>query len=536
MEPLQPVTAPPSILEVGLRLSIRSHDPEGGFRDLLGHLVSIDQIRKKDGEIITFDPSAIALWKIVPANPLPTGIFLYDTKSRTQSEIVISDGRALRLYCCGPTVYRDAHVGNLRTFMLSDLIARLVRISGFEVKSVQNITDVGHMGEDILEGEDKILTQAKVEHVDPFALARSYETKFHRDIARLGITAADIYPRASESIEMMQRLIQQLISSGNAYAGIDGTVYFSATSFESYGALSGNKFDELLPGHKYEYSSDGPKRFHADWALWKAAGERREMVWDSPWGLGFPGWHIECSAMSLHYLHGHVDLHLGGIDLRFPHHENERAQSNCAVMGEVTDHWVHGEHLLFEGRKMSKSAGNVLLLEDIVQRGIDPLALRLVFLENKYRSQMDLTWNQIEAAESTLQRWRSKYQEWCTVEAHNDAEVVAGLVESILELLRRDLDTPAALIKLRTLERENSISDRTKAQVFAAVDEFFGLDLTRSLASVALSADLTELLELREQARGEKDFARSDQIREELLSKKIKVNDGPSGQSWEFIP
>ena len=536
MEPLQPVKAPPSILEVGLRLSIRSHDPEGGFRDLLGHLVSVNQVRKKNGEIVTFDPSTIALWKVVPTNPLPTGIYLYDTKSRTQREIVISDGKALRLYCCGPTVYRDAHVGNLRTFMLSDLIARLVRLSGFEVKSVQNITDVGHMVEDLNEGEDKILTQAKAEHVDPFELARSYEAKFHHDIARLGITAADIYPRASESIEMMQRLIQQLITSANAYVGTDGSVYFSAVTFESYGALSGNKLDELLPGHKYEYSGDGPKRFHADWALWKAAGERREMIWDSLWGPGFPGWHIECSAMSLHYLQGHVDLHLGGIDLRFPHHENERAQSNSAAMGEVTDHWVHGEHLLFEGKKMSKSAGNVLLLEDIVQRGIDPLALRLVFLENKYRSQMDLTWSQIEAAENTLHRWRNKYQEWCTVEAHNDTEVVAGQIESVLESLRNDLDTPAALIKLRTLERETSISDRTKAQVFAAVDEFFGLDLTRPLAPLVLSADIAELIEERLQAREKKDFARSDQIREELLGRKIKVSDGPSGQSWEFIP
>ena len=536
MEPLQPVKAPPSILEVGLRLSIRSHDPEGGFQDLLGYLVDVNQIRKKNGEIITFDPSAIALWKIVPTNPLPTGIYLYDTKSRTQSEIVISDGKALRLYCCGPTVYRDAHVGNLRTFMLSDLIVRLVRLSGFKVKSVQNITDVGHLGEDLNDEEDKVLTQAKVEQADPFELARSYEAKFHHDIARLGITAAEIYPRASESIEMMQRLIQQLITSENAYVGTDGSVYFSAATFESYGALSGNKLDELLPGHKYEYSSDGPKRFHADWALWKAAGERREMIWDSPWGPGFPGWHIECSAMSLHYLHGHVDLHLGGIDLRFPHHENERAQSNCAVMGEVTDHWVHGEHLLFEGKKMSKSTGNVLLLEDIVQRGIDPLALRLVFLENKYRSQMDLTWSQIEAAENTLHRWRNKYQEWCTVEAHNDTEVVASLIESVLELLRNDLDTPAALIKLRTLEREISISDRTKAQVFAVVDEFFGLDLTRPLAPLTLSPDVAELIELRKQAREEKDFTRSDQLREELLGKKIKVNDGPSGQSWEFIP
>ena len=204
-------------------------------------------------------------------------------------------------------------------------------------------------------------------------------------------------------------------------------------------------------------------------------------------------------------------------------------------MGEVTDHWVHGEHLLFEGKKMSKSTGNVLLLEDIVQRGIDPLALRLVFLENKYRSQMDLTWSQIEAAENTLHRWRNKYQEWCTVEAHNDTEVVASLIESILELLRNDLDTPAALIKLRTLEREISISDRTKAQVFAAVDEFFGLDLTRPQEPLTLSPDVVELIELRKQAREEKDFARSDQLREELLGKRIKINDGPSGQSWEFI-
>jgi len=536
MEPSQPERALPSIAEIGQRVSIRFHDPAGGFRDLLGHLVTANQVRKKDGEIVTFDPSRIALWKIVPSASIGTGIFLYDTKSREQREVTISDGRALRLYCCGPTVYRDAHVGNLRTFLLGDLVSRLVRIGGHQVRSVQNITDVGHMGEDLRDDEDKILAQAKAEERDPFSLARSYEAKFHNDLARLGIIPADIYPRASESIEMMQRLIGQLIDAGHAYVGEDGSVYFAANSFESYGALSGNKLDELVPGHRYEYTGDGAKRFHADWALWKAAGNRTEMIWDSPWGVGFPGWHIECSAMSLHYLHGHVDLHLGGIDLRFPHHENERAQSNCAAMSEVTDHWVHGEHLLFEGRKMSKSAGNVVLLEDIVQRGYDPLALRLVFLENRYRSQMDLTWNLISAADATLQRWRSKYQEWSEAEAHNDAHLVEEFTQSIFAIIRADLDTPRALIKLRSIERDPSISDRSKAQLFAALDEFFGLELTRSPQQSEISEEAKLLLEERRLARASKDFARSDQLRDQLLQLKIKISDGADGQSWEVIP
>ncbi len=532
----------PTAENIGQRVSIRSHDPEGGFRDLLGHLVSLNQVRKKDGQIITFEPSKIHLWKVVPDTSLQTGIFLYDTKSRQEQELVISDGRALRLYSCGPTVYRDAHVGNLRTFLLADLITRLVKVSGYKVHSVQNITDVGHMNDDLdvdlsaETSEDKVLTQAKLEHKDPFALARSYEAKFHHDLERLGIKSADVYPRASESIELMLRLIQQLIDSEHAYLGEDGSVYFAANTFESYGALSGNKLNELVPGHRYEYTGDGAKRFHADWALWKSAGNRSEMVWDSPWGSGFPGWHIECSAMSLHFLKGHVDLHIGGIDLRFPHHENERAQSTCASMSEVTDLWMHGEHLLFEGRKMSKSAGNVVLLEDIVNRGFDPLALRLVFLENRYRSQMDLNWDQIAAADSTLSRWRNKYQEWSSDEAPNEQLVVSELIDSILATLRDDLDTPRAIVQLRALEREQALSDKSKAQVFAAVDEFFGLDLTRPAITVELSPEIQALIDERRNARALKDFAKSDALRDQLLALKIAVKDGVNGMSWEVIP
>ncbi len=532
----------PTLAEIGQKVSIRSHDPEGGFRDLLGYLVSINQVRKKSGQIVTFDPDQIALWKVVPSATVSTGIHLYDTKSRSLRELTIRDGKAFRMYCCGPTVYREAHVGNLRTFLLADLISRLMKLQGHQVHSVQNITDVGHMGEDFdgLESrnseEDKMLVQAHIEHIDPLEIARGYEAKFHADLTRIGIAASDIYPRASESIEMMQRLIQQLIDRGNAYLGTDGSVYFDANSFESYGALSGNKLDSLKPGHRYQYTGDGGKRFHADWALWKSAGTRKEMVWDSPWGVGFPGWHIECSAMSLHYLGGHVDLHLGGIDLRFPHHENERAQSNCAAMSEVTDQWVHGEHLLFEGRKMSKSAGNVLLVEDVMRRGFDPLAIRLVFLENKYRSQMDLTWEQIASADTTLKRWRVKYQEWATQEVKNDEHVVLELVESIFESLRNDLDTPAALLKLRKIERDLSISAKTKAQFFARVDHFFGLEITRTNEIVTIDDQTAQLIAERAAARDAKDFARGDEIRDELLARKIRVSDGPSGQNWEVIP
>jgi len=277
---------------------------------------------------------------------------LYDTQSRLLKETASANGN-LAMSCCGPTVYRDAHVGNLRTFMLADLISRVVALSGVKVTLIQNITDVGHMSEDFAE-DDKILSQATLEKVSPLEIARKYEEKFHHDLALLNIAIADAYPRASETIDLMQTMIAELISKGFAYIGDDKSVYFDAQKFAGYGEISGNKLDSLKPGHRYEYHNDGAKKFHADWALWKAAGERSEMIWDSPWGPGFPGWHIECSAMSMKMLNQHVDVHVGGIDLRFPHHENERAQSNAVIGREAVDLWVHGEHLLFEGKRCRK--------------------------------------------------------------------------------------------------------------------------------------------------------------------------------------
>jgi cysteinyl-tRNA synthetase len=448
---------------------------------------------------------------------------LYDTASRNLQDVKSTDG-VTRIYCCGPTVYRDAHVGNLRTFLLADLVRRTLEISGHTVELIQNITDVGHMSEDINETEDKMLAQASLEKTDPFEIARKYESHFHLDLNRLNITAADKYPRASESILLMQEMIAELIRTGFAYVGDDGSVYFDARAFASYGAISGNRLDALKPGHRYEYSEDGAKRFHADWALWKAAGNRTEMVWDSPWGSGFPGWHIECSAMSLHFLHSHIDLHIGGIDLRFPHHENERAQSNAITGNEAVDLWLHGEHLLFEGRKMSKSAGNVVLLKDVIEQGFDPLAVRLCLLENRYRSQMDLTWQSIKAADMTLKRWRRKIQEWGVQADVRDSQFIS--------IIENDLDTPKAIQYLRAVEKDESLTNRSSIFLFA--DKVLGLDLSRTEDIKPLSATQEDLLAQRDIARNEKKWSESDQLRVQLEETGLDIFDTPDGQKWAW--
>ena len=451
---------------------------------------------------------------------------IYNTQSRDQQLVEVS-GRPVSIYCCGPTVYRDAHVGNLRTFLLADLISRTLKILGKEVVLIQNITDVGHMSEDF-QDQDKLLSQAKLEKVDPFEIARKYEERFHTDLARINIAPANKYPRASETIEGMLNSIQKLIDNGSAYVADSGSVYFSAESFPGYGAISGNRLESLKPGHRYEYSGDGEKKFHADWALWKSAGARSEMVWDSPWGRGFPGWHIECTAMSLDLLNEHIDIHVGGIDLRFPHHENERAQSNSIIGKEAVDLWVHGEHLLFEGRKMSKSANNVVLVEDLIAEGLDPLSLRLALMENRYRSQMDLTWESLRAANATLNRWRTAMATWGeSTGALEDSEVITALSE--------DLDTPKALLRMRAIEKDQSLSPQSKREIFNFADQVLALDLSRVVETKPLSAEQEALLAERALARTNKNWAESDRLRDLLAADGIAIKDGADGQSWSRI-
>ena len=464
---------------------------------------------------------------------------LYDTKRREVVEITPLVPGVLKIYACGPTVYRDAHVGNMRTFLLTDLIKRFAQYQGLNVELIQNITDVGHMADDtglggIDEGqgdtEDRVLAQAKTESVDALSIARKYEDNFHKDLKLLNIQKATQYPRASESIELMIELIKQLIEKKHAYVGKAGTVFFDAKSFPSYGQISGNKLDELQPGYRFEGKSDPDKKFHADWALWKHAGENRtQLTWETPWGRGYPGWHIECSAMSLKFLGNKIDIHTGGIDLRFPHHEDERAQSNASANTEVVNHWIHGEHLLFEGRKMSKSSGNVLLVSDVIAKGLDPLAIRLSLLEHRYRSQMDLTWNSISASHKNLNRMRERMQEWSKTRGNPDKNYLTQFELALNE----DLDTNKVLQLLRTLEKDETVANGDKYQTVLKFDEVLGLDLDHAPETkkeVVITPEVKELLEIRLKARLEKNWKLSDEIRDKLITLGIGIKDSESGQ------
>ena len=464
---------------------------------------------------------------------------LYDTSKREVVEITPLVPGVLKIYACGPTVYRDAHVGNMRTFLLTDLIKRFAQYQGLNVELIQNITDVGHMADDtglggIDEGqgdtEDRVLAQAKTESVDALSIARKYEDNFHKDLKLLNIQTATKYPRASESIELMIELIKQLIEKKHAYVGKSGTVFFDAKSFSSYGQISGNKLNELQPGYRFEGKSDPDKKFHADWALWKHAGENRtQLTWETPWGRGYPGWHIECSAMSIKFLGNKIDIHTGGIDLRFPHHEDERAQSNASTNTEVVNHWIHGEHLLFEGRKMSKSSGNVLLVSDVLAKGLDPLAIRLSLLEHRYRSQMDLTWNSISASHKNLNRIRERMQEWSKSSGNVDKKYLAQFESALNE----DLDTNKVLQLLRTLEKDQTVSDGDKFQTVLKFDEVLGLDLNHApevKREVEITPEIKALLETRAKARLEKNWKLSDEIRDKLITLGIGIKDSDSGQ------
>jgi cysteinyl-tRNA synthetase len=471
---------------------------------------------------------------------------LYDTRTRQVETIEPARRGRLSVYSCGPTVYRQAHVGNLRSYLLADLIGRTAGRHRLLVTSCQNITDVGHLADDTEidpEGEDKVLAQARAEGKSALEIARFYEEAFHADCAALNIHPADSYPRASECIGLMTDLIARLIETGHAYVVPSGSVYFDARSFPGYGELSGNRLGDLRPGQRSRARAGQPrpgqqgvdpdKRFHADWALWKAAKAGRELTYAAPWGTGFPGWHTECSAMSLHYLGETIDVHTGGIDLRFPHHEDERAQSNSVTGHEVVQHWVHGEHLLFEGRKMAKSTGNVVLLADLTARGLDPLALRFAFLDHRYRQQLNLTWAVLEAADRTLHRWRERVAEWARSPSK---PMCAEYVSDFAAAFDDDLDTPAALRVLRSLEKDTEIPPGAKFETFAHADHLLGLDLARDIgrepAPRPLPDDAADLLAARAAARAAADWPMADRLRDQLGTLGVTVTDTPGGQAW----
>jgi cysteinyl-tRNA synthetase len=436
------------------------------------------------------------------------------------------------MYTCGPTVYRNAHIGNLRTFLLADLVRRALEVGGIEVRQVQNITDVGHMtNEEFDRGEDRMLVSARLEDKSPAEIAEHYTGAFLQDAAAFNLQRAAAYPRASDYVPQMQELVAKLLERGHAYE-VDGTVYFAVQSFPGYGRLSRNTLDRLRAGHR-QAEVDPRKRHHADFALWKAAGPGRIVKWPSPWGDGYPGWHIECSAMALTELGEHIDIHTGGEDNVFPHHEDEIAQSEAVVGHQVVTTWVHGAHLLTEGRRMAKSAGNFYALADLVARGHSPLAARLLFLQARYGNQLNFTWDTLAGAERALDRLRSRMASWAKEPRAGQGPGCAGYEERFWAAVNDDLDTPKALAVLAELEGDESLPPSARFASLAAFDRVLGLDLAAQVGQT-LPAGAEELIAGRERARAARDFAAADRLRDQLAHMGVEVTDTRAGPSWRL--
>jgi cysteinyl-tRNA synthetase len=378
-----------------------------------------------------------------------------------------------------------------------------------------------------------MLVQARLEDKTPAEIADYYTAAFLEDAAAFNLRPAAAYPRASGYVPQMLELVAKLLERGHAYE-VDGTVYFAVESFPGYGRLSGNSLDKLRAGHRQE-EVDRRKRHHADFALWKAAGPGRMVKWPSPWGDGYPGWHIECSAMSLAELGDRFDLHTGGEDNVFPHHEDEIAQSEAVVGHQVVTTWVHGKHLLTGGRRMAKSAGNFAALRDVVDRGHSPLAVRLLFLQARYQTPINFSWEALAGAERALDRLRARMAEWARHPRSGQTPGCAGHEQRFWAAVQDDLDTPRALAVLAELEGEESLPPAARFASVAAFDRLLGLDLAGA-AGQALPAGAEELIARRERARAARDFATADRLREELATLGVEVTDTRAGPTWRRRP
>jgi len=454
---------------------------------------------------------------------------LLNSLTRRLEDVVPVEPGHVKMYACGPTVYRYAHLGNLRSFMLYDLIRRALEFEGLRVTEVMNITDVGHMtDESSAEAVDKMQLAMEDEGLTPTQIAEKYTAAVFDDAAALGIRPADRYPKATEHIQAMIDLTATLVDKGHAYVVDNGSVYYDVESFQGYGKLSGNTLENLREGHR-DLETDPRKRHAADFALWKAAGPGRLMKWSSPWGEGFPGWHVECSAMSMQYLGDRFDIHTGGTDLRFPHHEDEIAQSEGAVGHAVVSIWVHAGHLRQSGQKIAKSTGNVILVRDLVERGFDPLSFRWLCFQTQYRSEMDFTWDAMATADQRVKQLRRRMAEWAPAAAEL-GEAATALDRRFREALADDLAMPTAVVVVNELVSSSDVSGGEKYTLLASWDDVLGLDLEReATAGWEPSAEMLALVAERDAARGAKDFAASDELRDRLAAMGLEVMDTAEG-------
>ncbi len=457
---------------------------------------------------------------------------LYNTETRTIEEFVPWIPGEVKMYTCGPTVYSYAHIGNLRTYIMEDILEKTLRILGYKVTRVMNITDVGHLSSDADTGEDKMVKSAKKEQKTVLDIARFYTEAFFKDTEKLNIKKPEIVSPATENIDEYIKIITKLLETGYAYSA-GGNIYFDTSKLDNYYRLSNHIGEELISGVRDSVEEDNNKKNKTDFVLWftKSKFEDQDLKWESPFGTGYPGWHIECTGISLKNLGEHLDIHCGGVDNIFPHHTNEIAQSEAFIGHKWCNYWVHGEHLNDATGKMSKSKGHVLTVSFLEEEGFNPLSYRFMVLQSHYRKQLTFSLESLSGAENAYKKLKRQ-----VLNLQNDGEIDNNLfvkyTNEFKEYLSDDLNTANALTLMYEVLKSET-NDFTKKAIIEYFDKVLSLDLTKIEEKNIDKNYIEEMIAKRNEAKKNKDFTTSDAIRDELLSQGIILKDTREGTTYE---
>ena len=469
-------------------------------------------------------------------------MYLYNSLSHKKELFVPNHPDIVKMYTCGPTVYHYAHIGNLRSYIMEDVLEKSLRYLGYNVKRVMNITDVGHLASDADTGEDKMLKGAKREHKTVMEVAKYYTDAFFADCDKLNIKRPDVVEPATHCIPEYIHMIETLLDKGYAYAA-GGNIYFDTSKLEKYYVFNDHKEEDLAVGVREGVEEDENKRNKNDFVLWftKSKFEDQALKWDSPWGVGYPGWHIECSCISIKHLGEDMDIHCGGIDNAFPHHTNEIAQSEAYLGHKWCNYWFHVHHLNTEGGKMSKSKGEFLTVSLLEQKGYDPMVYRLFCLQSHYRRNLVFSWENLDNAALTYEKLIAKIAALDTQDAPLDEAALDALRERFRTALNGDLNTSLAVTTLYDVLKAKT-NDATKRAALAEFDQVLGLNLLAAAQKQREAQpeeekdpEIDALVAARTAAKKEKNWAQADRIRDELKARGIEVIDTPQGAKWRRI-
>lgn len=464
-------------------------------------------------------------------------INLYNTLTKKIEPFVSEEPGKVKMYTCGPTVYHFAHIGNLRSYIMEDVLEKTFRYAGYDVKRVMNITDVGHLSSDADSGEDKMVAGAKREHKTVMEIAAFYQNAFFDDCNKLNIKMPDVVEPATNCIAEFIQMIEELLKKGYAYTA-GGNVYFNTEKLEKYYVLSNQKEDDLMVGVREDVEEDSNKRNKTDFVLWftKSKFDDQELKWESPWGVGYPGWHIECSAISIKHLGEKLDIHCGGVDNIFPHHTNEIAQSEAYLGHKWCNYWFHVLHLNDSTGKMSKSKGDFLTLSLLEEKGYPPLVYRMFCLQSHYRKPLLFNYEVLDNVKASYEKLRKKASS-LKEEGELQADRMVPYREAFAQALGSDINTSQALTVIYDVLKSD-LNEAGKRALIEEFDKVLSLDLTKELKQEKADADLAayveDMIAQRQAARKEKDFARADAIRQELLEKGIEIKDTREGTTWNL--